>query len=40
MSLTEKTVTLRVDTIKMTVDRTAIARVERDDVASGEAPKA
>lgn len=29
--LTEKTVTLRVDTVQMTFDRVAIARVERDD---------
>jgi preprotein translocase subunit YajC len=30
-SLAEKTLTLRVDTVKVTIDRTAIARVERDD---------
>jgi preprotein translocase subunit YajC len=39
MSLTEKTVTLRVDTVKMTFDRVAIARVERDDATTTEAPK-
>lgn len=32
--LTEKTVTLRVDTLHMTFDRVAIARVERDDAAA------
>lgn len=32
--LTEKTVTLRVDTLQMTFDRVAIARVERDDLAT------
>jgi preprotein translocase subunit YajC len=35
--LTDKTVTLRVDTLNMTFDRTAIARVERDDVAAAPA---
>jgi preprotein translocase subunit YajC len=34
--LTDKTVTLRVDTLQMTFDRVAIARVERDD--AGTAP--
>lgn len=31
--LTEKTVTLRIDSVNVTVDRVAIARVERDDAA-------
>jgi preprotein translocase subunit YajC len=35
--LTEKTVTLRVDTLMMTFDRVAITRVERDDAASAPA---
>ncbi|MEO6596691.1 MAG: preprotein translocase subunit YajC [Planctomycetota bacterium] len=39
-NLTEKTVTLRVDTMKVTFDRAAIARVVRDEPAAGEAPKA
>ncbi|MBL8727612.1 MAG: preprotein translocase subunit YajC [Planctomycetes bacterium] len=34
-SLTEKTLTLRVDTVKVVIDRTAIARVERDDAPGG-----
>lgn len=38
--LTEKTVTLRIDTTKMTFDRSAIARIERDDTAAPEAKKA
>lgn len=37
-SLTDKTVVLRVDAVQMTVDRTAIARVERDD-AQKEQPR-
>lgn len=37
--LTEKTVTLRVDTLMMTFDRVAIARVDRDDQAGLTAPK-
>jgi preprotein translocase subunit YajC len=40
MNLTEKTVTLRVDAVKMIFDRVAIARVERDEAQTGEAPKA
>lgn len=32
--LAEKTVTVRVDTVMMTFDRVAIARVERDDAAA------
>jgi preprotein translocase subunit YajC len=32
-ALTEKTVTLRVDTVQMTFDRSAIARIERDEAA-------
>ncbi|MFY9345722.1 MAG: preprotein translocase subunit YajC, partial [Planctomycetota bacterium] len=32
--LTDKTVTLRVDTVQITFDRAAIARVERDDAAT------
>lgn len=36
-SLTDKTVTLRVDTVRMTFDRTAVARVERDEAAGGAA---
>jgi preprotein translocase subunit YajC len=32
--LTDKTVTLRVDTLHMTFDRVAIARVERDDAST------
>lgn len=39
-SLTEKTVTLRVDNTKITFDRMAIARVVRDEPATGEAPRA
>ncbi|HZN41686.1 MAG TPA: preprotein translocase subunit YajC [Planctomycetota bacterium] len=39
MNLTEKTVTLRVDTVKMVLDRVAIARVERDETQGGEASK-
>jgi preprotein translocase subunit YajC len=39
-SLTEKTVTLRVDSINMTFDRTAVARVEREPAADNAAPKA
>jgi preprotein translocase subunit YajC len=39
MNLTEKTVTLRVDTVKMVMDRVAIARVERDETQGGEASK-
>ncbi|HEU4419116.1 MAG TPA: preprotein translocase subunit YajC [Planctomycetota bacterium] len=39
MSLAEKTVTLRVDTVKMVMDRVAIARVERDETPGGEAAK-
>ncbi len=31
--LTDKTLTLRVDTVQMTFDRSAVARVERDDAA-------
>lgn len=31
--LTDKTVTLRIDSVNVTVDRVAIARVERDDAA-------
>ncbi|MBL8754476.1 MAG: preprotein translocase subunit YajC [Planctomycetes bacterium] len=33
-ALTDKTVTLRIDTVQMTFDRTAIARIERDDAAA------
>lgn len=36
--LTDKTLTLRVDTVQMTFDRVAVARVERDDAAA-PAPK-
>lgn len=32
--LTDKTVTLRIDSVQMTFDRVAIARVERDDAAA------
>ena len=39
MNLAEKTVTLRVDTVKMVMDRVAIARVERDEPQGGEASK-
>jgi preprotein translocase subunit YajC len=39
MNLTEKTVTLRVDTVKMVMDRVAIARVERDETQGAEASK-
>ena len=39
MNLAEKTVTLRVDTVKMVMDRVAIARVERDETQGGEAAK-
>ena len=35
--LTEKTVTLRVDTIQMTFDRTAVSRIERDDAPADNA---
>ncbi|MFK7743043.1 MAG: preprotein translocase subunit YajC [Planctomycetota bacterium] len=35
-SLTETTVTLRVDTILMTFDRTAVARIERDETVQPE----
>jgi preprotein translocase subunit YajC len=38
-SLTDKTVTLRVDTVKMTFDRTAISRVVRDDAPATDAKK-
>ena len=38
-SLTDKTVTLRVDTAKMTFDRSAIARIVRDDATPIEAKK-
>lgn len=37
--LTDKTVTLRVDTVQATFDRVAIARVERDDLAAANAAK-
>lgn len=37
--LTEKTVTLQVDTVQMTYDRTAIARVERNEAATPDAKK-
>ena len=37
--MTEKTVTVRVDTAKMTFDRSAIARIERDEASSGESKK-
>ncbi len=33
-ALTDKTVTLRVDTVNMTFDRSSVARIERDDAAS------
>jgi len=36
--LSEKTLTLRVDTVKVTIDRTAIARVERDDAPAATRP--
>jgi preprotein translocase subunit YajC len=36
-ALAEKTLTLRVDTVKVTIDRTAIARVERDEAPSAPA---
>jgi preprotein translocase subunit YajC len=39
MNLTEKTVTLRVDTVKMVMDRVAIVRVERDEAQGAEASK-
>jgi|RhiMethySRZTD1v2_1073278.scaffolds.fasta_scaffold03754_5 preprotein translocase subunit YajC len=39
MNLSEKTVTLRVDTVKMVMDRVAIARVERDETQGAEASK-
>ena len=38
--LAEKTVTLQVDSVQMTYDRTSIARVERDDAPSTDARKA
>lgn len=34
--LTDKTVTLRVDTVKMTFERSAIGRVERDDAPAAD----
>lgn len=37
--LTDKTVTLRVDTLMMTFDRVAITRVERDDAAAAPPAK-
>lgn len=37
-SLADKTVTLRVDTVKITIDRTAIGRVERGDAPAANAP--
>ncbi len=37
--LADKTVTLRIDTMHMTFDRSAVARVERDDVASAPPAK-
>ncbi len=36
-ALTDKTITLRVDTTKMVFDRSAIARVERDDATAAAA---
>ena len=33
-ALTDKTVTLRVDTVNMTFDRSSVARIERDDAAA------
>ena len=36
-SLTDKTVTLRVDTVNMTFDRSAVARIERGPAADGAA---
>lgn len=37
--LTDKTVTLRLDTAKVTFDRSAIARIERDEPAAADAKK-
>jgi preprotein translocase subunit YajC len=37
--LTEKTVTLQVDSVQMTYDRTSIARVERNEAATPDAKK-
>lgn len=37
--LTEKTVTLQIDTVQMTYDRTSIARVERHEAAAPDAKK-
>jgi preprotein translocase subunit YajC len=39
LRLAEKTVTLQVDTVQMTYDRTSIARVERDEAPTLEAKK-
>lgn len=38
-SLTDKTVTLHVDTVNMTFDRSAVARIEREPTADSEAPQ-
>ena len=39
-SMTDNTVTLRVDTVHMTFDRSAVGRIEREPAADGTDPKA
>ncbi|MEY4674497.1 MAG: Preprotein translocase subunit YajC [Planctomycetota bacterium] len=38
-AINDKTITLKVDTVRMTFDKAAIVRVERDEAAKGDAKK-